>query len=139
MLFKYFQNVKLLDVTKKRHLQVNCLILSVMKGQDKLSSTSLPGSTYSALIPTEQQPVLVGADWEDQQSLSARYWEVPATLPARALCQLFFPSTPDLSVCQFTTPYTDSTIKYSESVQTLYSQLIYTAAFRQNPKRIQTC
>lgn len=62
------------NTNEKEHLQDKCLILSNMKSQDKLSSKSLSRATYPALIPMEQH-VLVWANWEDQQSLSARYWD----------------------------------------------------------------
>lgn len=42
LLFKYSQKVKVLDITKNTHLHISSLILSVTKGQDKLSSRSLP-------------------------------------------------------------------------------------------------
>lgn len=43
------------------------------------------------------------------------------------------------SVCPFTTPYTDTTIKYSKSLQTLCYQSVCAAAFRQKPQTIQAC
>lgn len=124
LLFKYFQIFKGLDITKNTHLQTSSLILSVTKGQDKLSCRFLPRFTYSALTPSSA--VRVSNPFLHPPG-------VPATLCASAPCQLF-PRNPD-SVCQIATPYTTTPI---DSVQTLHYQWIYTAAFRQNPERIQT-
>lgn len=124
LLLEYFQNVKGLDTTKNPHLQTSSLILSVTKGQDKLSFRSLPRFTSSALTPSSAVRV------------SNPFVHVPggpATLPAPAPCQLL-PRNPDC-VCQIATPYTNTP---TGSVQTLHYQWIYTAAFRQNPERIQT-
>lgn len=78
LLLKYFQNVKVSDITKNICLQISSLILSVRKGQDKLSSRSFP---YLFCFDCQQC-------CEGQQSLCACSWSTcnaSCTSPVSAL------------------------------------------------------